>query len=110
MVTEPESYRNMGHGAGLWNAYPVYPVFCVRMTSKPLFHLTALAVRTISSRNKASVHILAGRFRLSSLFDAKTAAARREVVTCLVIEGKHSARRLELMRGSQNVSRNFGTE
>ena len=26
MVTEPESYRNLGHAARLWNAYPVYPV------------------------------------------------------------------------------------
>jgi hypothetical protein len=64
----------------------------------------------MSSRNKASVYILAGRFRLSSLFGAKTATNRREVVACLVIEEKHSARGLELMRGSENVSRNFGTE
>jgi hypothetical protein len=80
----------------------------VRMTSRPVFHPTASAVRIMSSRKKASVYMLAGRFHLSSLFGAKTAAARREVVACLVIEGEHSARRLELMRGSEYVSRNFG--
>lgn len=80
---------------------------CARMSSRPLFRPTDTAVRTISSQSKASVYILADSFRLSSLFGflvgAKTAAARREVAACLVIEGKYIARRLELMRGSENV-------
>lgn len=87
----------MQQGCGMLILFILF--LCVRMTSRPLFPLTALAVRTISSRNKASVYILVGRFRVSSLFDARTAAARREVVACLAIEGKHSAGRLELIRG-----------